>query len=473
MLAIFIHGWSVTHTETYGELPAWLASQPGPDGLPMQVDDIHLGKYISFDDTVRVDDIARALEYAIQQQLGPRLKQGQRFLAITHSTGAPVVRTWLDLYHRENLAACPLSHLVMLAPANHGSALAQLGKARLSRIKSFFQGIEPGQEVLNWLELGSRDSWALNLRGLDLDLVGAEIYPFVLVGQSIDRAFYDALNSYTGEAGSDGVVRVASANLNYGYLRLRQEGSSLKEPVLIRSKPTAIGVLPGRSHSGEEMGILRSITLANAATHPTVQWLNKCLAVKSPQDYAGLSQELEALTAKTQADEREVKVMRFPFPRTFYTPRFNMLVFHIVDDRGQTLTDYDLLITAGPDYDEQHLPGGFFQDRQRNQRDPGMLTYYLNYDVLDNALKNSGLEGRLGFRLVARPAEEPGKPKLVFYKSLDYCGQATEVEAFLRPNETLMVEIEVQRRVDAAVCQLQRTTQPSVISAKPTKKLVP
>ena len=48
-----------------------------------------------------------------------------------------------------------MSHLIMLAPANYGSALAQLGKQRLSRIKSWFEGVEPGQGVLDWLELGS------------------------------------------------------------------------------------------------------------------------------------------------------------------------------------------------------------------------------------------------------------------------------------------------------------------------------
>eukprot|EP01031_Cornospumella_fuschlensis_P043536 gene43536-53229_t len=43
----------------------------------------------------------------------------------------------------------------MLAPANFGSALAQLGKGRVGRLKAWFSGVEPGQGVLDWLELGS------------------------------------------------------------------------------------------------------------------------------------------------------------------------------------------------------------------------------------------------------------------------------------------------------------------------------
>jgi len=88
----------------------------------------------------------------------------------------------------------------MLAPANHGSALAQLGKSRLGRIKSFFEGVEPGQHILDWLELGSDMSWQLNESWLDYDCIAHGIYPFVLTGQKIDRQLYDTLNSYTGEA---------------------------------------------------------------------------------------------------------------------------------------------------------------------------------------------------------------------------------------------------------------------------------
>lgn len=473
MRIVFIHGWSVTHTNTYGKLPDWLASQMGPDGLPMATDDIFLGKYISFDDTVRVDDIARALDYAIQDKLGAHIAGGGRFAVITHSTGGPVVRLWMQLYHKANLSACPISHLVMLAPANHGSALAQLGKGRLSRIKSFFQGVEPGAEVLNWLELGSRDAWELNRAWIDFDCVGEGIFPFVLTGQTIDRAIYDALNNYTGEPGSDGVVRAAAANLNYAHLHLIQDGTELSEPRLSRAKPTAFGVLPGRAHSGTEIGILRSITLANAATHPTAQWVMRCLSVQDASGYTALVADLEQLTADTQSAERSRQEDRFLLTRTFTTPRFSMLIFRLVDDRGQLLGDYDLLLTAGPQYDAQQMPPGFFQDRQRNQRDPGMLTYYLNFDVMDTALKDPAYAGCLGFKLVARPTEDTAKPRLVFYKVLDYHGTAEQVTAFLRPNETLMVEIVLKRQVDGTVCTLSQGTKSGPIDAKPSRKVVP
>ena len=49
----------------------------------------------------------------------------------------------------------------MLAPVNHGSALAQLGKSRLSRIKVWVQGVELGQRILDWLELGGEDKCSM------------------------------------------------------------------------------------------------------------------------------------------------------------------------------------------------------------------------------------------------------------------------------------------------------------------------
>ena len=168
-----------------------------------------------------------------------------------------------------------MSHLVMLAPANHGSALAQLGKGRLSRLKFWFGGVEPGQGVLDWLELGSAEAWDLNTAWISSDgnQIGPEgVFPFVLTGQYIDRALYDNLNSYTGEIGSDGVVRVAAANLCGTYIKLIQEtpkpklgkkdefaADELKVESIDRAPNTALRVISGKSHSGKDMGIMRSI----------------------------------------------------------------------------------------------------------------------------------------------------------------------------------------------------------------------
>ena len=78
MNVIFVHGWSVTNTDTYGELPRWIASQ-SPD---FRVQDIYLGKYVSFVDSVTVDDIARAFQQALQDALG---KKAEGWLCLRYS----------------------------------------------------------------------------------------------------------------------------------------------------------------------------------------------------------------------------------------------------------------------------------------------------------------------------------------------------------------------------------------------------
>jgi hypothetical protein len=470
MIVIFVHGWSVRNTDTYGGLPRWLENLGNVGGLDVQVGNVYLGRYISFNDTVTLDDIARAFDQAIRDELADKLRGGQRFACITHSTGGPVVRKWMDLYYKDKLARCPLSHLIMLAPANHGSALAQLGKSRLSRIKHFFQGVEPGQRVLDWLELGSDESWELNESWLEYDCVSSGIYPFVLTGQRIDRSLYDALNSYTGEAGSDGVVRAASANMNYRLLRVRQEGDNLVADKIRRSRPMAFGVLPGRSHSGENIGIIRSVTLANADQHPTAQWVLRCLKVNSRSAYNALSTALSTLTSETQAAERTERERVLIGTRTYITNRYSMLVFRVADDRGNHLTEYDLYLTAGPNYDEDELPQGFFMDRQRNQRNPGKLTYYLDHDVMLDGLGKPRMEGKLGFRIQGRP--EPGDTALIYYRELDFCSSLATVNKILAANETLMIEVVLERCVDKAVFRMTNDLQPGPFDGTPSKKLV-
>lgn len=470
MIVVFVHGWSVTDTGSYGGVPKALLKN-APADLNLSVTHLFLGKYVSFADEVRVDDIARGMQQALAEEVLPKLETGERFACVTHSTGAPVVRKWVDLYHRANLAKCPLSHLIMLAPANHGSALAQLGKARLSRLRSFVQGIEPGVGVLNWLELGSDESWELNASWLDYDFVDGGLYPFVLTGQRIDRHFYDNLNSYTGEPGSDGVVRVAAANMNFGLVRLVQTGSTLKIEKERPAGKSGLGVLPGLSHVGEEMGIMASVKPDDDGQHPTVKWVLRCLGVNSATGYGKAVKELEALTAQTQEDERVEKVKKlFVFERTFETHTYCMMVFRIIDDRGFPLVDYDVLFTAGPSYDPNHLPPGFFVDRQRNNLNPGKLTYYVDYDVMIAGLQKPALEGRLGFRIVGRP----GIGGFAYYVPLEYKGKLSELRRFFEPNRTLMIEVVLERHVDAGVFRTTTNLEaPEQINRTPLGNEIP
>lgn len=464
MVLVFVHGWSVRETRSYGCLPERLEKDIGG----AEIEHVYLGKYVSFDDAVTLDDIARAFDAALREKLyDPHTGSWREFACITHSTGGPLARLWMTLFYGpERLRECPMKHLIMLAPANHGSALAQLGKSRISRLKFFVEGAEPGERVLDWLELASAGVWDLAQSWLDMDCAAAGIWVFSLTGQRIDRTLYDHLNNYTGEPGSDGVVRVAAANANFQSLRFEQSsGGRLTLARRRRSPATAFGVLPGVAHCGDSLGILTSVPPAGG--HPTLTWLKRCLAVRDRAAYNRLSSDLATLTATTQKDERVERIPRLLGDALYETHRYSMVVFRLLDDRGAELIDFELLLTAGPHYSPDELPTGFCLDRQRNSLQPGHLTYYIDHDRL-SAIDDSPIEGRLGLRVHARPNRG-----LAYYECAEFRSGPHAVADLIRPNETTFVEVVLPRCVDGRVFELiPRSAGWQEISRQPTGRKI-
>ena len=444
MRLIFVHGWSVTTTETYGQLPEALVAATANTSLELDIQHIQLGKYVSFNDEVNLDDIARGLNQALLDL--PDNHDGiQPFSCITHSTGGPVVRHWMDeFYGANNLDQLPLKHLVMLAPANHGSALAVLGKKRVSRITSWLKGVEAGQRILDWLALGSLGQRKLNRHGLDYHYASNDVYPFVLTGQAIDKEGYDYINSYLVEAGSDGVVRVAGANMNYRFFNLEQTTDLVRsEPKTTRlvydddrpvqtSQHVPLGVYHQYSHSGENKGIMRSITTANGPSQPVVADIVKCLQVEDKADYLLRGHELAILTATEQQISRE----------NHDTERYAMLIFHIHDDQGNHFDcgDFDILLLAGKDYQPYDLPKGFFMDRQMNSTTSN-LVYYIDVDRMHDIK-----DGLFGIRVAARP--ESG---FAYYCMAEFRSDGVSVDNVVVANQTTYVDITLTRCVDRNV----------------------
>ena len=474
LTVVFVHGWSVTHTNTYGELPERLAAEARGHGLKLSVRDIWLGEYVSFHDEVRMEDLALGVEAAVRRDLADLIKKGQRFAAITHSTGGPVMREWLARTYgeetRRGRGTCPMSHLVMLAPANFGSALAQLGKSRVSRLKNWFAGTEPGQGVLDWLELGSPESWSHNeawIRG------GTDngVHHFVLTGQTIDRKLYDALNSYTGELGSDGVVRVAAANLNASYVKLVQaapkgadETAVLQPDELAQARPSAFRVISKAAHSGRSLGIMRSVREERDAHkgREVTQAILRCLAVEPKRGsalskaYKALSKEFVRETAEVQERERAEEVDRLLLQdRIFFHDRMTQAIFRVRDENGNPVDDFDLVLT-GNDDDPNQLPRNFFLDRQRNSRARNTITYFLNYDVMAGCgpvhLDGEVVRGEqpgvgiLGLWIRPRPVEG-----FVHFAEARLRANKDLASAVLRPNETVLIDIVLRRIVHEGV----------------------
>ncbi|MDE2195679.1 MAG: phospholipase [Gammaproteobacteria bacterium] len=489
-IVVLVHGWSVRNTDTYGGLPQRLKleTQRRPD-LELDVRQIWLSEYISFHNEVKVPDIARAFQVALQREAGDALKSGRRFACITHSTGGPVIRAWLHhFYISAGRKRPPLSHLIMLAPANFGSALVQLGLSKLSRLRAWFEGVDVGTGVLDWLELGSPQSYALNMEWLERGAayIGPEgVFPFVLSGQSHDPQLYDFVNSYTAETGSDGVVRVAGANLNFTHVRLEQQAPQpdknaklgFSAPLLKAGAPrlspaVPLAVIPGVCHSDVRMGIMRSIP-ADAAPHPTIAAILQCLRVNTRADYARL---FDAFAAQTSAVQRQEQVEDRgglgPFDHQVITDACAMLLFRVRDDQGNAIRDFDIILTAGKRNDPNHLPPGFLMDRQRNHVDPGAITYYINCSRMlgGPAIVYRGKTLRaalpacegLGLRVVPYPQDG-----FVLYQPAALAASADNLRNFVRPNQTTVVDIVLKRIVREGVYRLTQDASPENFTRQP------
>ncbi|MGA9855406.1 MAG: phospholipase [Gammaproteobacteria bacterium] len=489
-LVVLVHGWSVRNTDTYGGLPERLRleAKRSPD-LEIDVRNIWLSEYISFHNTVTIPDIARAFQSGLEREVGDLLKQGQRIACITHSTGCPVIRAWLQhFYIGANRRQPPLSHLIMLAPANFGSALVQIGLSKLTRLKTWFEGVDVGTGVLEWLELGSTQSLNLNLEWLQKGAVyiGPQgLFPFVLAGQSHDPLLYDPVNGYTAETGSDGVLRVTSANLNFSHVILEQQrpvadkksklGFSAallqaRAPEISPAVPMA--VIPSVCHSDVRMGIMRSIP-ADDTPNAAATAILECLRVNTLQDYAAVFDSFRARTAEIQQQEQVEERSRLgPFDHQVIVDPCSMLIFRVRDDQGNTIEDFDIILTAGKENNPNHLPPGFFIDRQRNHLDPGVITYYLNYARMMGgpAVMYKGKQlrpalnpcGGLGLHVVPYPQDG-----FVLYQPATLKASVENLINFIKPNQTTIVDIVMQRIVLEGVYRLTRKASPQNFTRQP------
>ncbi|MET0256692.1 MAG: phospholipase [Luteibacter sp.] len=458
---VFVHGWSVTDTSTYGQLPKALADRTAQAGSALQVLDIRLSEYVTFDDAVTMDDIVRAFDHALRGLALP----DDAFDCVTHSTGGPVVVAWLRARRDRPTLFAPvrLRHLVMLAPAHFGSALATLGKSEVGRLKAWFDGVEPGQRILDWLEHGSPESLA---QALDIihgaDLAEQGTWLFGLIGDRPDRSLYDYVNSYTGEDGSDGVVRLAAANLNARHVVLAQQGDrSTLSMTIARAPRSAFKLLPGLAHSGVAQGIMAS----EPPSPLVVDAIVRCLAVDSAASYAALCDAFAVENAQRDRDKVEVEAKLLSSRTHIHDPR-SLLIFRLLDDRGEPLRDAQCLLTAGEAASPNDLPPGFCSDRQANSRSDATVTMLLNHALLagDGPVTDPRHPGQ-----VLRDAQTSHRPFGVRIVPDDTAGLVRHIVAAtgatddlleaLGPHETTILDVVLSRRVAEGVFRLTQDLQ--------------
>ncbi len=459
---VFVHGWSVTNTSTYGQMPQQLQQQASTAGMPLTLADLWLSEYVSFDDAVTMADLVRAFDHALRDL---HLLDAS-FACITHSTGGPVVREWLRAQRDQPAvySKIRLSHLVMLAPANFGSALAQLGKSAIGRLKAWFSGVEPGQRILDWLELGSAASLTLNLDYIHSeDPLTRGQFQFVLIGDRPDRALYDHLNSYTGEDGSDGVVRIAAANLNARHAVLSPQGGSGDSLTLnlSRGPRCAFKLIAGASHSGNAHGIM-----AHAA-HATVQAILRCLSIRDAASYTLLCDAFDAENAARDADKVELEPAGPFAPRVHIHDPCSMLIVRLTDEAGEPLTDAGFLLTAGTRASADLMPAGFMLDRQANSKQRTTLSFFLDYSLLAG---DARVADPRNSRKTLRPAVATHRPYGASVHPADLTGlvhhalaqseTGDDLFSMFGAHQTTVLDVVLSRKIHEGVFRLIQTLTP-------------
>jgi len=317
---IILHGYSDTRA-SFRSLARFLAAARIP------VKSIFLGDYITLDDSLTIEDLAKAFETALVAEKIPTKAHG--FDLIVHSTGALVAREWLTRYYLDPGRDCPVGRFLMLAPANFGSPLAHTGRSMFGRlVKGWKTRFEVGTQVLKALEQGSPYTWNLASR----DLFGPRSFyreddclAAVFMGAT---PYQSGMRQLVNRKGSDGTVYVSCADLNTTGLTVNL-GRKLDKPLVTPWKRSAsvipFAVFPERDHS--------SITRPDKGDARLGEMILRFLRLDSAAGVRDFAGDCEGLT-------RETLPWGSPSDEEFHS--YQHVVSRVHDDLGLPVPDYFL-----------------------------------------------------------------------------------------------------------------------------------
>ena len=453
---IILHGWSDT-SETFEPLARLVRAKLGRD-----ISIISLADYISMEDEVRFDDLATAMQAAWERHKLPKRKGSVD--AIVHSTGGLVIRDWLQRGYTPGRA--PVKHLVMLAPANFGSPLAHKGRSFLGRVwKGFItkrpegEPFETGTHILKGLELASPYTW--QLAGCDRFGRGGTMYQpgNVLCTVLVGNIGYEGIRSIANEDGSDGTVRVSTANMDCVRIKAvfpanpeaEDVGHDVTYDVEASSGSTAFGVVDGYNHG--------SITLSHRSRRDSLSRVEN-----SKRDGPLFADIVEALTVtddkfgawRDRLTERNDVLLPKAARRSGEKHGFQNTVVHVEDQYGVGVDDY-LLEFYEKDEDKGLIAKFFHTSAIRNVHkysdDASYRSVYVDCTRLRETIDKIG--EFLSVSLTAFP--ELNERTSVGFTTLgdDEIGgiriKHEDIEKFFVPHRTALVTLQLTRQ------QLEKT----------------
>lgn len=351
-----VHGWSVRTTQTYQALHLKLAD------YGFQLQNIYLGRYVSIENEIEINDISKALHNALDKELNG--DWSQQFHLITHSTGGLVVKYWmLHLYKGKFSEHQALQNIVHLASPHFGSRLAHYGRSMLGQVMELG---DSGKNILAALELGSEFSWETNEMLFDKkNWLDKGIRVFNLIGDRVKKDRFKArVFSAAYEDGSDMVVRVAAGNSN--FKRFLLDGRDGKFTLVDEVKGVAFGALWENTHSNADYGILNNIKKKSTTeSHLNLKLILDCLKVKDEQSYNKVASQLSEQTKATRLKRQG----------------YAQLDFRFRDEDGRVVDDYGF--TLGAMLNNQRRSSKTVAHTHKNMVTPNHFTVFINLKELE------------------------------------------------------------------------------------------
>lgn len=441
-MLVIIHGWSDTY-RSFRRLGRHLVDA----GVAPGVAHVRLGDYVSLDDDVTFDDLAHALQAAWRKEkISTRARSVD---LVVHSTGGLVVRHWMTTFFTPHTN--PIRRLLMLAPANFGSPLAHKGRSFIGRVVKGFKSDKPfqtGTHILRGLELASGFAWELAERdrfSADAWYGPGRVLATVLVG----TAGYTGISAAANEVGTDGTVRVSTADLNPAMVRFDFAGDPQKPALSFRHPKgrTAFARIPGDNHS------TLALKDGGPKNRDTLDLITRSLRITDAA-FEGFAAELEARNAR----------LRELGEGDRFTHGYQDTVLRVKDDHGAFVTDYFLEVFG-------KTPAGKVDDAftrlvqenvlakvHANGDNSALRSLLFNTTVLKRLLVDGGRP--LFISLTATP--DIRKTQSVGYSTIGYNDIGSirlapaDLRRFMQPDRTVLVDVVLKRYQTEDVFRLRR-----------------
>jgi hypothetical protein len=321
----------------------------------------------------------------------------------------------------------------MLAPANFGSPMAHMGKSMLARIlkgldkKHLFQ---TGTRILQSLDMASPFSWELahdDLFNKENQIFRTKnLFTTVLVGSSS----YPGIAGSIHKNGSDGTVYVSTANLNSRSIKVifsrNVEGGLHAKELEKYYDSIAFGVLYNRNH--------RTI-LEPKQKDELSYYLLQSLSIQNESEYRSHSEQLEKETKNTFISGLSLNDKKYH--------EYQNVVVNVHDQFGEPIEDFFL----------EFFHKGETKDKTMTKIQRSILEKVYPYpekknyrsflfDITDIRTEILDKNKQIDMSIFAAKLSD----HITYFNPKSHIPVARKnEEVLIKPNTTLMVDIELER----------------------------